>query len=142
MNAAQLFECAEQGEFAEKYGSNVCRVIEAFVAYGLPAPVFEATQGWVVVVTVFKVPSKPPELKPESQPESLAGLQMEAKVLRLLAAGPMSKKELSVAPGQKQVFGQLNKLVRVLQASGQIEATVSAKPNSRLQRYQLAVQAC
>lgn len=91
-----------------------------------------------VAVTVFKVPGK----RPESQPESLAGLQMDAKVLLLLAAGPMSKSELSAALGQKQVSGQFNKLMCQLQASGQIEATVPGKPNSRLQRYQLSVQFC
>lgn len=52
----------------------------------------------------------------------------------------MSKSERSVAIGQKQVSGQLSKLMRQLRALGQIEATVQGKPNSRLQRYQLSVQ--
>jgi predicted HTH transcriptional regulator len=40
-------------ELIEKYGSGVRRVIDAFVAYGLPEPEFEATQGGMAV-TVFK----------------------------------------------------------------------------------------
>ena len=40
-------------ELIEKYGSGVRRVIDSFVAYGLPEPEFEATQGGMAV-TVFK----------------------------------------------------------------------------------------
>jgi ATP-dependent DNA helicase RecG len=39
-------------ELIEKYGSGVRRVIDSFVAYGLPEPEFEATQGGLAV-TVF-----------------------------------------------------------------------------------------
>ena len=39
-------------ELIEKYGSGVRRVIDTFVAYGLPEPEFEATQGGMAV-TVF-----------------------------------------------------------------------------------------
>jgi ATP-dependent DNA helicase RecG len=45
-------------ELIEKYGSGVRRVIETFVAYGLPEPVYEATQGGMAV-TVFKTFDKP-----------------------------------------------------------------------------------
>jgi ATP-dependent DNA helicase RecG len=40
-------------DLIEKYGSGVRRVIDTFVAYGLPEPEFEATQGGMAV-TVFK----------------------------------------------------------------------------------------
>lgn len=40
-------------ELIEKYGSGVRRVIDAFLAYGLPEPEFEVTQGGMAV-TVFK----------------------------------------------------------------------------------------
>jgi ATP-dependent DNA helicase RecG len=40
-------------DLIEKYGSGVRRVIDTFIAYGLPAPEFEATQGGMAV-TVFK----------------------------------------------------------------------------------------
>lgn len=39
-------------ELIEKYGSGVRRVIDSFLAYGLPEPEFEATQGGMAV-TVF-----------------------------------------------------------------------------------------
>ena len=73
-----------------------------------------------------------PESRPESQPESL-----EAKVLSLLAVGPMSKTELSRNLGQKKISGQLNKVVRLLVTERLIEYTLPDKPRSRLQKYQL-----
>ena len=46
---------------AEKYGSGVRRVIETFVAYGLPEPVFESTQGGMAVTVFKQVEQKAPE---------------------------------------------------------------------------------
>lgn len=49
----QIASIFKELELIEKYGSGVRRVIDAFVAYGLPEPVIEATQGGVAV-TVYK----------------------------------------------------------------------------------------
>ena len=49
----QIATIFKELELIEKYGSGVRRVIDAFVAYGLPQPEFEATQGGMAV-TVFK----------------------------------------------------------------------------------------
>ena len=43
---------------AEKYGSGVRRVIETFVAYGLPEPLFESTQGGMAVTVFIQVEKK------------------------------------------------------------------------------------
>ena len=64
---------------------------------------------------------------------------MEAQVLRLLAMGPMGKRDISAALGQKEVSGQLNKVIRILLAKGLIEPTIANKPNSRLQQYRLTL---
>lgn len=80
-------------------------------------------------------PSQPesrPESQPESQPESLA-----QRVLRVLLAGPCGKAEISNLLGQKEVSGQLNKVIRELLTSGDVAYTLSDKPNSRLQKYRL-----
>ena len=77
-------------------------------------------------------PGSQPESRPESQPESLA-----ARVLRQLAAGPMSKADLSGSLGQKQISGQLNRVMRLLLADGSIAYTIPEKPRSRLQQYRL-----
>lgn len=78
------------------------------------------------------------ELQPESQPESAESLG--TKALRLLVAGPMSKVDLSRDLGQKEVSGQLNKVVRQLIAEGMIEYTVPDKPRSRLQKYRITAK--
>jgi ATP-dependent DNA helicase RecG len=54
-------------DLIEKYGSGVRRVIDTFVAYGLPEPEFEATQGGMAV-TVFKEKIKKIVQQPDSQP--------------------------------------------------------------------------
>ncbi len=58
-------------------------------------------------------------------------------MLSLLTAGPMSKAELSRNLGQKEISGQLNKVVRLLIADRRIEYTLPDKPRSRLQKYRL-----
>ena len=73
-----------------------------------------------------------PESRPELQPESLA-----ARVLRQLAAGPMSKSGLSRSLGQRSVSGQLNRVIGALLADGSIGYTIPDRPRSRLQRYRL-----
>jgi predicted HTH transcriptional regulator len=53
----QIASIFKELELIEKYGSGVRRVIDAFVAYGLPEPTIEATQGGMAV-TVFKETAK------------------------------------------------------------------------------------
>ena len=62
---------------------------------------------------------------------------MAVRILRLLRNAPLGKKPLSLRLGQKEVSGQLNKIIRVLLADQAIEYTVPDKSNSRLQRYRL-----
>jgi ATP-dependent DNA helicase RecG len=49
----------------------------------------------------------------------------------------MAKSALSTGLGQKEVSGQLNKVIRLLLANKIIEYTIPEKPNSRLQKYRL-----
>jgi ATP-dependent DNA helicase RecG len=60
-------------------------------------------------------------------------------VLQLLAIKPASKAEISSLLGQKEVSGQLNKVIRELLAAKRIEYTIPNKPNSRLQQYRISV---
>ena len=57
----QIASIFKELELIEKYGSGVRRVIETFVAYGLPEPVFEATQGGMAVTVFKKREQKAPE---------------------------------------------------------------------------------
>jgi ATP-dependent DNA helicase RecG len=52
-----------------------------------------------------------------------------------LSLGSASKAEISEKLGQKEVSGQLNKVMRDLFAAGKVEHTIPGKPNSRLQKY-------
>jgi ATP-dependent DNA helicase RecG len=42
--------------------------------------------------------------------------------------------------GQKEISGQLNKVIRVLLGDQTIEMTIPDKPNSRLQKYHLTAK--
>ena len=65
----QVASIFKELELIEKYGSGVRRVIDIFVAYGLPEPVFEATQGGMAV-TVFK---EIVQVVPENKGEGVNG---------------------------------------------------------------------
>jgi ATP-dependent DNA helicase RecG len=49
----------------------------------------------------------------------------------------MSESSLSTGLGQKEVSGQLNKVMRNLLADRIVEYTIPDKPSSRLQKYRL-----
>ncbi|MBN1849858.1 MAG: hypothetical protein JW932_14890 [Deltaproteobacteria bacterium] len=119
----------------EVWSRGTNRVIEMCQQHGTVPPVFEEWQGFLVVT--FKAQMVPvlerPESQPESQPESL-----DRRVLALLKSQALGKAEISEHLGQKEVSGQLNKVIRGLMGKGLIEYTLPDKPNSRLQKYQLA----
>jgi ATP-dependent DNA helicase RecG len=135
----------------KKWDRGTNRVIEMCKKHGAPPPTFEEMQGFLIVTfkaqmvagrmarvgsqVESKVESQPelrPESQPESQPESL-----DRRVLALLKTQALSKAEISTHLGQKEVSGQLNKVIRSLIAQGLIEYTLPDKPNSRLQKYRL-----
>ena len=135
----------------EVWGRGTNRVIEICQKHGAAPPLFEEKQGFLVVtfraqmvvggatgaakgqaVPVSGQPESQPELQPESRPESL-----DRRVLALLQPQDLGKAEISVHLGQKEVSGQLNKVIRVLMGQGLIEYTLPDKPNSRLQKYRL-----
>ena len=105
---------------------------------GKPEQAFAAVGGQVTGQVAGEVTGEvesQPESQPESRPESL-----EVRVLRLLTASPLSKAALSAGLGQKEISGQLNKVIRVLLGDQTIEYTIPDKPNSRMQRYRLTAK--
>lgn len=120
-------------KYIERMGTGTRDMIRRCREAGLPEPEFLVRDGFV---TILRRPSGQvlgrPESQPESQPESL-----ELRVLHLLVSGPHSKAELSEGLGQKEISGQLNKVVRILLSDQTIEYTIPDKPNSRLQKYRL-----
>lgn len=109
----------------EKYGSGFIRIRQALQDY--PEIRFEVAERFGGVMVTFS------RTQPESQPESLA-----QRILQALALGPLAKKGISTALGQKEISGALNKTIRQLLQQQRIEYTLPEKPNSRQQQYRLA----
>lgn len=137
----------------EVWGRGTNRVIEMCEKHGAPPPVFQEKQGFLVVtfraplvaggtagaakgraVSGSGQPGSRPELQPESRPESL-----DQRVLEMLKPQALGKAKISVNLGQKEISGQLNKVIRVLIDQGLIEYMLPDKPNSRLQKYRLTL---
>lgn len=85
----------------------------------------------------YETSNFPTTLKPESGPESGPESIMQ-RVLAALEAKPLSKSELAITIGQKSISGKLNQRIREMLAEGLVEYTLPDKPNSRLQKYQIA----
>lgn len=111
----------------ERWGSGLRRIHEACRDAGVTVDFQSIKTGFLVTF------QRSEKTQPESQPESL-----DSKVLQLLATKPASKAEISSHLGQKEVSGQLNKVIRNLLAAKRIEYTIPGKPNSRLQQYRIS----
>ena len=91
---------------------------------GMMPPEFRVENGFFIL-TIWRK-------QPLGQPESLRD-----RVLYSLKDGPLGKLEISACLGQKEVSGQLNKVVSELLKERQVELTIPNKPKSRLQKYRL-----
>jgi ATP-dependent DNA helicase RecG len=123
----------------ETWGRGTIKMRDLTVAAGLPKPEIECPPGEVVVRfrpaaggTHVRQPESRPEWRPESQPESL-----REKIVLILSGGPLSKADIAARLGQKQVSGQLNKVIRDMLREGIVAHTIPEKPQSRMQRYKL-----
>ena len=124
-------------KYIERMGTGTGDMIRRCVEAGLPEPEFALSDGFVVTIrrkegTGAPQPESRPESQPESQPESL-----EQRVLAMLRLEAKSKAAISAGLGQKEISGQLNKVIRLLLDQQFIEYTIPEKPNSRLQKYRI-----
>jgi len=118
----------------EKWGTGTLNIIQWCKENRNPPPEWNI-RSESVVLTFKPSPEKTaqqPELRPESQPELLRN-----RVTKLLERGPLSKSEISRQLGQKQISGQLKKVLRELIGAGNLSYTLPDKPNSRFQKYKL-----
>ena len=136
----RIGEFLKELKFTEGRSTGISKILGAMRENGSPAPEFEFDEDhsyFLVRLPVHPaalevVQQKPRPSRPESQPESL-----DPRVLEILSSGPASKAELSEKLGQREVSGQLNKVMRDLIAEGRVEYALPDKPNSRLQKYRL-----
>lgn len=132
--------------YVESWGRGIEKMRRECARHDAPAPIFDTSMSGLMLT--FK--ANPAHLiaalgekaakallhsagevaQPESRPES-----MELRVLATLVGEPLSKAEISSHLGHKEISGQLNKVMRMLQAQGNIEYTLPGKPSSRLQKY-------
>lgn len=143
--------------YVESWGRGIEKMRRECANHDAPAPIFDTSMSGLMLTfkanpvhlaaalgeksasallnPAGEVAAAQPESRPESQPESL-----EIRVLRHLTASPLGKAELSARLGQKEISGQLNKVIRVLLGDQTIEMTIPDKPNSRLQKYRLTAK--
>ncbi len=80
------------------------------------------------------------ELQPELQPELQQELQQETLysiTLMQLTEKPLNTKEISQKMGQKEISGQLRKILRKLHKDQLIENSIPESPNHPAQKHQL-----
>jgi len=142
----------------EAWGRGTIKIVDECKKAGLPEPEFRQEFGGLSVrfrkadkaheraqvedqvgtkskqhrVQIGRQLESQPESRPESRPESL-----DIRIIRRLVPTPLSKAELSALLGQKEISGQLNKIIRELLQKKVIEYTIPDKPNSRMQKYLL-----
>jgi len=119
-------------KYIEKAGTGTVDMYDNCRKAGLKPPEFRLENGFFILTIRRKKAAKQPESRLESQPELL-----EDRVRHLLKNAPLSKSGISSHLGQKEISGQLNKVIRELLKEKHIELTIPAKPNSRLQKYRL-----
>ena len=73
------------------------------------------------------------ETRQEARQEIRGG--MRERILTILSDGEKSRREISMALGQKKITGRLNQCIIQLLASGEIEMSMPDKPQSRFQKY-------
>lgn len=128
-----LFGMMHRMDLVEKVGSGLMRIGEMCDVHPCAHPEIEADRDWYRFI--LRRPESRPESQPESRPESL-----EWRVLVILGDGALAKSEISAGLGQREVSGQLNRVMRKLLAEGTITYTIPEKPNSRLQKYRVTEQ--
>jgi ATP-dependent DNA helicase RecG len=119
----------------EKWGSGTLNIIDWCKGNSNPKP------SWIEqsrsVVLKFLPNSNAVAIAQESSQQESQQESLRDRVLLLLASGPLSRSEIVVKLGQKQLSRHLYNVMHSLLEEGVIAYTVPDKPHSRLQKYVL-----
>ena len=128
--------------------TGIPKILNAMQKNGSPPPEFESdddrsyflvrlpvhpetrTEAELAIVTV-EAESGPSQGRVRAESEA-------EQVIAILREGHASAAEIAAALGKNSVSGSLKKTLRTLMAQAQIEYTIPAKPQSRLQKYRLS----
>ena len=131
----------------EQWGSGVRRIFKEAEQLGLPEPqIIEVGMRVRVVVHLAEaleiqdIHGQLEKITPERL-ESRLESNLAAKVMILLGEDEAGKAQLAKLLGHKSVSGELHKQIKRLLILEMIEMTLPDKPNSRLQKYRLTVNA-
>ncbi len=124
----------------EQWGNGLKLIAEELLSY--PEIAFDWKEPGIAFRVTFsnKNFNQNQELQPELQPELQQELQQESLygfVLRQLESAPLNTKELSIKMGQKEISGQLRKVIRKLHNDKLIENSIPDNPNHPAQKHQL-----
>jgi ATP-dependent DNA helicase RecG len=122
----------------EEWGMGTMNILDWCKANGNPKPKWEIRTQSVVMTflpTQFYATGK---METDKQPAKPLRIEtLEDTILNLLRNGPLSKKEIAINLGQKQVSGGLKKILAALIERKVISSTLPDKPQSKLQKYRL-----
>ncbi|MBI5039389.1 MAG: hypothetical protein HZC13_06495 [Nitrospirae bacterium] len=124
---AEVFKAAGM---IEKYGSGIRRILNAFKAYGLPAPEFREMSGGFMV-TVFK---KTPEVTGQVTGQVTGEAAMKILNFCLQPQKASAIQELLKLRHRETFY---NNYLNPLLKEGLLVLTIPEKPKSRLQRYRI-----
>lgn len=135
------------GGYIDAWGRGIEKIVTACKKENFPAPEFDDSRGFRVTLystredmkrptSSTEVTRTQPESRPESQPESRPESLLD-RTLNMLRKEPLSKAELSLRLGHKQISGQLNVVIRDLLKKDLAERTIPDKPTSSKQKYRL-----
>ncbi len=126
-------------DVGERTGSGIPSIRETWQQMKWPdISVVEESDPERTTIRLLLPSAQQQETRQETRQEIRGG--MRERILTILSDGEKSRREISMALGQKKITGRLNQCIIQLLASGEIEMSMPDKPQSRFQTYRKTSQ--